>query len=433
MLTSFRVVLVLSSLLGLSFAAPAALVVLPPAPTSENPVTLYAPSHGCSISSETVTRTGRNIRVVLTSGGCPSPPLPGAVSVELGVLPAGEYDVELTYDDEPATGSFIVLEANPKVTVRPFVVPTNTSGMLLQITFAEDFDHCAGSQLCTIDIGGVQYSGATPLYAPDLEPGLHDLRVISDKGTYEVPAAIYYQAPGAEPHPAIYERVLFPVLFRSDGVNGSQWRSEAVISNPTPFPIQNANSVGPHAPRLEPRTRVAFGGEHYPYGVALMVPRKEADNLAFRLRVRDVSREADSFGTEVPVVRETDLVRDAELTLLDVPLDPRYRTKLRVYVFPTPAFSDSWGDYLAGVRIVFADGTQGYPVARFQQRNCTGAACAWTPRTMEIDLPARAEGERADVYVSMGGSEGWAFASVTNNKTQQVTIVTPDGLGGHPQ
>jgi hypothetical protein len=43
-----------------------------------------------------------------------------------------------------------VLEANPKVTVRPFVVPTNTNGLPLQIAFAADFDHCVGSQLCTL-------------------------------------------------------------------------------------------------------------------------------------------------------------------------------------------------------------------------------------------------------------------------------------------
>ena len=414
----------------LASVAPAyALSVSPAIPTSSDEITLLVPTY-CGIRTAEVTRTGRDISVTLTLGNC-NPPYLTDNGVPLGKLPAGEYHAVVTvFDLPPQTGSFIVFEADPIVTVRPFVVPPNIAGYPIELTFREGFDlgdpNCG--KACYIEIGGVKFIG----YAPNLTPGIHDIRIVTDKGTFTSAAAIYYQSADTPPHPQIFEHVLFPVLSRSDGAHGSQWRSEAVISNPTRFPILNANAVGPHAPRLEPRTRVAFDGEQYPYGVALMVPRREVDNLAFRLRIRDVSREADNFGTDIPVVREKDLVRNGELTLLDVPLDPRYRTKLRLYFFPQD-FTGSWVGHFSSARVVLANGTVIYPQGTFRERNCTGAACAWTPHCAEIDLPARAQGERADVYVEFGVTPGWAFASVTNNKTQQVTIVTPDGHGGHPQ
>jgi len=46
-------------------------------------------------------------------------------------------------------------------------------------------------------------------------------------------------------------------------------------------------------------------------------------------------------------------------------------------------------------------------------------------------LPSGAEDEFVDIYVTPYFSlSAWAFVSVTNNETQQVTIVTPDGEGG---
>jgi len=47
--------------------------------------------------------------------------------------------------------------------------------------------------------------------------------------------------------------------------------------------------------------------------------------------VRDLSRQAEAFGTEVPVVREKDWKRGS-LSLLNVRSDPRFRITLRVYL-----------------------------------------------------------------------------------------------------
>ena len=122
----------------------------------------------------------------------------------------------------------------------------------------------------------------------------------------------------------------FPVLDSVDGANGSQWVSEAIVTNPKPWFVENFNSVipvvcivSPCGERLSPRQYSSFLGEFHPHGVALVASRVEAPDLGFSLRVRDRSREAEGFGTEVPVVREKNMFRDSTITLLGVPGDPR--------------------------------------------------------------------------------------------------------------
>jgi hypothetical protein len=411
----------------------------PPAPTPDDEVVLRV-VRTCQVNLQTVTRTGTEISVVLRqTSSCPSPPLDLEHRVVLGKLPAGEYRVTLSeYSDlPPRIVPFTVFEANPFLAVRPFVVPVDTPGFPIELVFRdEDPGVCCDS---VVEIGGVEYRASDMLpregtwfHAPDLPPGLHDIRIIkSDGAIIAVPAALYYQAPGAAADPGVFERVLFPVLFRSGGRNGSQWRSEAVVSNPTDYQILMANTIVPQAQLLAPKKRYAFSGEQHPTGVALLVPRREAQDVAFQLRIRDISREGDSFGTEVPVVRESEMFRgENEITLLDVPLDPRYRTKLRVYFLP-----DAGADDLAYVNVKVVPAAGGAPSFLFTllSRECSGVACASTPYYGELDLAAAGNGARADLYVdTIVGGAVWAFASVTNNETQAVTLVTPDGRGGRP-
>ena len=59
--------------------------------------------------------------------------------------------------------------------------------------------------------------------------------------------------------------------------------------------------------------------------------------------------------------------------------------------------------------------------------------CAAVPWSAEVDLFPGEAGERRNLYVNVpAGTTAWAFATVTNNKTQEVTIVRPSGTGGEP-
>lgn len=154
--------------------------------------------------------------------------------------------------------------------------------------------------------------------------------------------------------------------------------------------------------------------------MALLVPRPEADLLSFGLRVRDVSRQAEGFGSEIPVVRERNLITDRPIELLDVPLDPRYRVKVRIYALD-PILVDN--------RVTITVRDPETRAVRSEQRliltrDCQ--ACPNLPSYAELDLPPGTRNER--VLISIDGPAGapsWAFATVTNNDTQQVTIVSP--------
>ena len=51
----------------------------------------------------------------------------------------------------------------------------------------------------------------------------------------------------------------------------------------------------------------------------------------------------------------------------------------------------------------------------------------------ELDLQTGDTDERVAIYITAPeGSHAWAFATVTNNTTQQVTVVTPAGGSGEP-
>ena len=420
----------------------AALPIFPPGPTSDDEVTLRV-SESCTVFGHTVTRNGFEIDVRMRySTPCPSPPIEFAHEVPLGELPPGRYRVTVTpenYQTDTRTTSFYVRNAEPvPFTLRPWLVPaSDPQGAIVRVVpslSSVDFALCCSS--LRVEVGERVYewtelARANFGFVPPPRPaGPVDVRGRWLDETFTIPAGLVYFDPGAPFDPSLFERVLFPVFFKSDGAHGSRWRSEAVISNPNSWPVYNLNALdplvctGPCVDRLAPKSRTEVSGQGFPQGVALLVPRGEADDLAFSLRIRDISRDEESYGVEVPVVRERDMVRNDDVRLLDVPLDPRFRTKVRIYAFPDPAPDGSSLNALYTAVHVQRQTPEAksYPMASGCPR------CAHIPYYREVDLAPGAAGERADVYIR--ASEGalvWAFASVTNNTTQQVTIVAPDG------
>lgn len=162
-------------------------------------------------------------------------------------------------------------------------------------------------------------------------------------------------------------------------------------------------------------------------GELIWLNRADASNARFSLRVRDLSRESQTWGTEIPVVRESQF-RTSTITLLDVPLDERFRVTLRAYdpdvhqnaVFRFD-FRDMPGGQLLASRTLPAvykqSGHFGFPRV---------AACAQMG-DLRAAVPeiANAGSVRVDVTPVAAATRFWAFASVTNDETQHVTLVTP--------
>ena len=431
-------------LILLAGAAHAQTIVLdPPGPTSRTPIEarLYV---ACDPLSHTLDRLGNVIKIHVTPGpgeGRCDPPIPAPYAVNLGTLPVGEYRIEVMVGarDQIIARTFVVRNAAHGVfEVHPFAVPVHPSGLVLRLDAPE-----LTGEIATISVDGVAIApqritrtddGAYLFPAPMHARGLADVTIQTAGGaTHTRAGALYYYEHTAPPDLSVFERILFPVLVSTSGAFGSQWVSETAIANPDPWTVETFNDVVPYqcidypcGERLPPQSFETFSGDGYPHGIALLAPRPEGDRLAFSLRVRDTSRVAEGYGTQVPVVRERNMVRGAELTLLDIPVDARYRTKVRIYAFDT-------GAHDAEVTLVEGEetlGTYSIPIGR----QCSGIECHFTPWYGELDLATTGQNRRVNLYVRVGGNEtpAWAFASITNNETQQVTIVTSDGAGGRP-
>lgn len=436
--------LVLLMLLALPLAAEEQLVfpvvVSPPQPSTDLPVELRFLVN-CAAGAPQFTREGSLIRISYASFFLCDPPIPFFEVVAYPeLLPAGDYQVEVLVDGRnlpEAVGTFSVRDAQQApFAVRPSAVPANiTSRLRMRLELLGGFD-CAGD--CTVSVDGavVPHTVVAPrvvsFLAPPHDPGFVSVTVEhEDAGTFEIGSALYYYDTTEPPSETFFQRVFFPLLFDAPG-SSSHWRTDAVISNPKPWWIATYNSIRPDcaietcSDRIAPGEHAKFTNGAHPRGVALFVPFRESEELSFALRARDVSRQARSYGVEIPVLRERELFRDT-MTLLDVPLDARFRAKLRVYAFQNEGlFSSS----KARITMRNPETSQQESFELELDDHCP-TTCTAAPAYAEVDLPAGSTGRRVNLYVDPpNGSLSWAFVTVTNNATQQVTIVTPNGEGG---
>jgi hypothetical protein len=424
--------------------------VYPPHPVAGQWVE-FGVLNDCPLDRPVVTREGSVIRIILPSAGICDPPIPFEFKVAYrGVLPAGTYTVEASYQSgaEPyAMGSFEVRDSLDPAILSPTAVPAGAPSHLqvrIWTPIPEVDPPLCPANDCVVRVGGTlvdtqrDSNGNLWITAPPHAAGFAEVTITNGAVTRTLPTPLYYFDRDEAPSEAFFERILFPVLVNTPGGHGSQWRSEAVIANPGPWFIETFNNIRPIAcpttpcgERFSPGEYAKFSGTDFPHGVALLVPRNDAAAMSFGLRVRDVSRVAESFGSEIPVVRESEMSIGSTLTLLDVPVDPRYRTKVRIYGLNIRA-----NHSVEGRLTTLRTGVEGSRnTTRFTMNTqCADYTCSISPAYAEVDLPTGEQGQRVNVYVDVDapGSLTWAFASVTNNVTQQVTIVAPDGSGGTP-
>lgn len=246
------------------------------------------------------------------------------------------------------------------------------------------------------------------------------------------PAFAQLQAP--------YERVLVPIFIKTPvpGAFGSLWATEFVARNEAAAIVEVA--VGRFQCVLQPpcgySSMTTFrpdGPAENPNGGAFVyVGAPGAGKVIFSLRVRDLSRQALTWGTAIPVIREAETYT-SRLQLLDVPTDARFRVALRVYDFDAPNSRS--------VRLRIYDVSEDPRLP---------------PKTALVDVVLRLDQPVQDVNGAIPGSavmtdligafpqlssapivrivldpvstdlRFWAFASVTNDETQHVTAITPN-------
>ena len=411
-------------------------------PTSTTPVDIHFPIF-CIYDGHTVTRAGNVIKVHLLEPQCGGIPL-GIDRVDSvrvpELLPPGQYRIEVTMgdlDSIQAAGDFIVRNGGPKpFEVHPFAVPVHGSDAL-RVRLHGNNVRCNAADCSdvTVRVDGQivrplkrASDGAIWFTAPPHAKGLADVTVQRQDFVEISPGALYYFS---EPHLSVFERVLFPVIFSTGGAQGSRWVSEASLLNPRPWFVMNFNTLQreidcvtyPCGERIAPGQFDRYR-DGFPRGGVLLVPRPEAPDFSFGLRVRDTSRQAEGLGTQIPVVRDSEMYHGTIIPLLDVPVDPRYRVKVRIYTVDPVIFTNQHG--VLSVRGAASSRLVPFTLTR-------SGDDPDEPYYAEVDLAAGAANERVNLYVRAPlDATAWAFATVTNNETQQVTIVTPNGEGGEP-
>ena len=159
------------------------------------------------------------------------------------------------------------------------------------------------------------------------------------------------------------------------------------------------------------------------------VHRDQESSVRMNARVYDVSREEETAGSEMPIVRERELTTDT-ISLLDIPLAAQYRHTLRIYD----------GDGRDGAKVaveIFADDEE-EPRLSYIQTLATPKPEHFVTSSQLPAFPAYAELALGSL-LELDGIESlrielrpvdadlriWGLVSITNNNTHHVTMVTP--------
>jgi hypothetical protein len=208
------------------------------------------------------------------------------------------------------------------------------------------------------------------------------------------------------------ERVLLPIAVQDvPGAYGSVWTSEVwadIRASGVTILLVRQPHANPQPPGSQQLSLFLSEAGSEP-GQFLAVTR--GADITFNLRVRDQTRDAETWGTEIPVVWERDF--RTTVTLLPVPANDEFRSTVRVY-----------GATEGAVRVRITD-LETSAVLSDDIVTLPPTISEFLPPYAELNLPSNANRMRVDVDAASPDLRFWAFASVTNNATQHVTTITP--------
>lgn len=219
-------------------------------------------------------------------------------------------------------------------------------------------------------------------------------------------------------------RLLIPIASSGPGAFESQWVTDLAIHNASEEivypegPFCNPFILAPCIQYfIDPHTT----GHHQLYpigqpGAFIYLPRRLAADIDIQLRVQDLSRQAETWGTAIPVVRDTDF--RGIVRLHAIPTDGRFRDTLRIYGSVTGG--------VAKVRVI--DETNGAVLGSTEVNVAASQDPTSYPPFGQIvslrDTFPQIAGHDL-VGVEIESPLIWAFIAVTNNETQHVTVIAP--------
>lgn len=424
----------------------------PPAPTTETFVSMRFEGQwtvGCRPGDPVVSRAGTVVTVRLTVMEYCSDLLGIGnyeVDAPIGMLPAGENTIVVEVRDggtiyELARERLIVRDAMPvvggsRVEILPQVV---FPGQMPIVIRAEGIAYCPDlvnppCPAATVTFNGVEgdvmreVSDDEIVVRPPMlgATGSVDVAFAVHDKSMTIRNAIRVATP--EFDPSLFERILIPVIYNGAGAQGSQWRTDVVMHNhsnafiPRLFTQEQLIGCVPgycDVP-LEPGETRVLGIDDAPGGYLMHVARGQQDDLAINVLFRDLTRQSTALGAEMPVVRESEFL-SGRSAILNVPTHQKYRIALRGYAF-----------YLGTIpfKVYRMDGTLLLENGMLSLRggddvtpyhDVIGDLMDRYPELSGMG-PFRIVFEGLD---SIGDDRYWVFASITNNETQHVTLITP--------
>lgn len=253
----------------------------------------------------------------------------------------------------------------------------------------------------------------------------------------------------ALPRPSsTFEKLLIPVFLQQPlpGAFGSSWATDFWISNGGDAPVDFGGGIDfgcsfppcpPDGARLNPG--VTFRPRVLPrpdglQGTFVLADARYSAALSFALRFRDLSRQSQTWGSEIPVIREGEF-RPDKLFLVDIPLTEGFRQILRVY-----SLVDDGTAAFVRVRAFRIRPEQDLPAAPpddflgegvFQLQFISPGFPSGAPGYLaifDLGMIARVAGVeriRLEIEPATQGLRLWAFVTVVNNETQHATVITP--------
>lgn len=227
------------------------------------------------------------------------------------------------------------------------------------------------------------------------------------------------------------ERVLIPVAFLGEmaGGYGSRWTVQVHGYNASDRYIRVkpfGNCSFGACPAIPADARSAFSISPYNGvipggGLFIYVDDPDHEAVRFNVRIHDVSRQDETWGTELPVVRESEISEGTIVDLLELPRQPGFRTTLRIYDFAAvnaPVIvrlhDDAQRTVISEEVVPLSDAGRPLDVPSQAALNDFGASLGTGTSPVRVEIIPTSPEMRI-----------WAFATVTHNETQHVTTLTP--------
>ncbi len=413
------------------------LEIVPASPDSTEAVTIKLSGvrpDSCVPSDPHVSIEARTIvvRYRIVNEICLSVPTPYSRELEIGALGPGLYTVLAIFGSE----STPIAEA--PLAVRSVSMPfrllpnaaSKTSGGTVIISGARIFcesgiPNCDKREVFFGDKRVVvehvsDLSSEFTVTAPPQDAETVDVTVKYPDGTSATArAAFRYFDPAAPPDPALFERILLPVTRDVRGAFGSDFRVALSVYNDNRYFVPTWRPIGP-ATSLAPGSETALRPGQ-PNGALVLAFRQATDGLYFSSNARDVSRVAETYGTEVRVVREND-ARVGASELLNIPADPNFRLNLRLFGIDSIDGDLQVSFHSPDNRVFFGDATVSLHAPSSEE---PAFATIGDLRAAFPGLQTITSGVFRIHVQGPFGYRYWPLLTVTNNTTQQITTVTP--------